>query len=79
MEVLGCVVISGIAPITFISVSDYTMARFPPSFARPSRDVTFYSFVLPNTILIAVGVNLTIYSFVTIRKVINYLLSDLRN
>ena len=55
------------------------MARFPPSFISPSRDVTFYSVVLPNTILIAVGVNLTIYSFVTIRKVINYLLSDLRN
>ena len=76
LEVLGCVVISSIAPITFISVSDYTIARFPPSFARPSRDVTFYSLVLPNTIIIAVGVNLTIYSFVTIHKVISYSIID---
>ena len=71
LEVLGCVVISSIAPITFVSVSEYVIARFPPLFPQPSRDVTFYSLVLPNIVLIAVGVNLTIYSFITIRKVIN--------
>ena len=70
LEVVGCVVVSSIAPIIFVSTSEYTIARFPPLFPQPSRDVVFYSLVLPNTILIAIGVNLTIYSFITIHKVI---------
>lgn len=65
-------VASSIAPIVFVTTSEYTTARFPPLFVRPSRDVTFYSLVLPNTILVAIVINLTVYSFVIIRKVINY-------
>ena len=70
-EGLGCIVVSSIAPIVCLSMSQYTIARFPPLFVRPSRDIIFYSVVLPNTVLLAVGVNLTIYSFHTIRKVRN--------
>ena len=72
LEVLGCVVVSSIAPIIFVSTSEYAIARFPPVFVWASRDVTFYSVVLPNTILVAIVINLTVYSFVIIRKVINY-------
>ena len=79
LEVLGCVVISSIAPITFLSVSEYVIARLPPLFVRPSRDVTFYSLILPTTILVGTGVNLTIYSFITIRKVINYVVRNVIN
>ena len=71
LEVLGCVVASSIAPIVFVSTSKYTIARFPPMFVRPSRDVTFYSLVLLNAILVAIVINFTLYSFVIIRKVIN--------
>ena len=71
VEVFGSVVICSIAPIIYISVSEYTFSRLPPLFDRPSRDATFYSIVLPNIILMAVGINLTIYSLISIRKVIN--------
>ena len=74
-EVFGCIVVSSIAPIVCLSVSQYTIARFPPLFVRPSRDIFFYSVMLPNTILLAIGVNLTVYSFCIIRKVINCVVS----
>ena len=79
VEVFGSVVLCSIAPITFISVSEYRIFRFPPLFTRPSRDATFYSIVLPNVALIAVGVNLTIYTFISIRKVINYMAININN
>ena len=70
VEVFGSVVLCSIAPVTFISVSEYTITRLPPLFPWPSSDVMFYSIILPNTILFAIGVNLTVYSLMSIRKVI---------
>ena len=69
VEVFGSVVLCSIAPITFISVSEYTTTRLPPLFPRPSNDVLFFSMILPNTVLLGIGVNLTVYSLMNIRKV----------
>ena len=71
IEVTGSIVLCSIAPITFLSVSDYTITRLPPLFPWPSSDVMFYSMVLPSTVLFAIGVNLTIYSLISIHKVSN--------
>ena len=73
VEILGAVVLSSLGPVIFVSMSEYIFARFPPFFARPSRDAAFYSVVLPSAVMIAVGLNLTIYSFYQIRKVIDKL------
>ena len=69
MEIIGSVVLCSLAPIVFVSVSDYNLSRFPPLFARPSRDVSFFTIILPLAILLAVGLNLMIYSLNGIHKV----------
>ena len=70
VEVLGSVVLCSLAPTIFVSVSEYTLGRFPPLFALPSREVAFYTIVLPLCIILAVGVNITFYTFLSIHKVI---------
>ena len=70
VEVLGSVVLCSLAPTIFVSVSEYTLSRFPPLFALPSREVAFYTIVLPLCIILAVGVNITFYTFLSIHKVI---------
>ena len=72
-EVFGSVVLCSLAPTIFVSVSEYTLVRFPPLFALPSRDVAFYTIVLPLAIILAVGVNLTLYAFLRLHKVMQYL------
>ena len=67
--VFGSVILCGLAPTILVSVSEYTFGRFPPLFAFPSRDVTFYTIMLPITIILSSGVNLTFYTFWTIHKV----------
>ena len=69
VELIGSIVLCSLAPTVFVSVSDYTLSRFPPLFARPSRDVSFYTLILPLAIFLAVGVNLMIYSLIGIYKV----------
>lgn len=69
MEVFGSIVLCSLAPTVFVSVSEYTLSRFPPLFARPSRDVSFYTIILPLSILLAIGLNLMIYSLIAIHKV----------
>jgi len=69
VEVFGSVILCSLAPTIFVSVSEYTLARYPPLFAIPSRDVSFYTIILPLTIVLASGVNLTFYTFWTIHKV----------
>ena len=69
VEVIGSVILCSLAPTIFVSVSEYTLARYPPLFAIPSRDVSFYTIILPLTIVLASGVNLTFYTFWTIHKV----------
>ena len=69
VEVIGSLVLCSIAPTVCISLSEYTIFRYPPLFVRPSGDAAFYSVVLPNAILTAIGVDITIYSLYSIRKV----------
>ena len=69
VEIFGSIILCSLAPTVFVSVSEYTLARFPPLFARPSRDVSFYTLILPLAILLAIGVNLMIYSLIGIHKV----------
>ena len=68
-ELIGSLVLCSIAPTVCISLSEYTIFRYPPLFVRPSGDAVFYSIVLPNAILSAIGVDITIYSLFSIRKV----------
>lgn len=70
VEVFGSVILCGLTPTIFVSVSEYQITRFPPLLALPSREVAFYTLVLPITIILAVGVNLTFYTFLSIHKVI---------
>ena len=71
VEVLGSVVLCSLAPTIFVSVSEYVPGRFPPLFAVPSREVIFYTIVLPLAIILAGGINLTFYTLLSIHKVIN--------
>ena len=73
-EVLGSVVLCSLAPTVFVIISKYTLGRFPPLFALPSRGVAFYTIVLPLVIFLAAGVNLTFYTFLSIHKVRNCML-----
>ena len=75
VEMVGSVVICSVAPIIVATMSGYTISRFPPLFVRPPRNATFYSLILPTTVLVAVGLSLTISSFITIHKVC-YVLSN---
>ena len=68
-EVFGSVVLCSLAPTIFVSVSEYTLGRFPPLFALPSRGVAFYTIVLPLVITLVAGINLTFYTFLSIHKV----------
>ena len=70
LEVLGSIVLCGLPPAIYISVSDYTLARFPPLFALPSREVAFYIMVVPLCIFLAIRVNIGFYTFFSIHKVI---------
>ena len=73
LEVFGSIVLCSLAPTIFVSVSEYTLVRFPPLFALPSRRVSFYTIALPLAINLACGVNLTFYTLLSIHKVMeNY-------
>ena len=72
VEVLGAVTLCGLAPSILVASSGYMLARFPPLFTLPSREVLFYTVEVPLVIIIAVGVNLTFYTFLSIHKVRTY-------
>jgi len=63
VELINVIFLSGIAPTAFVSASEYVLGRFPPLFALPSREVAFYTIMLPLTIILAVGVNLEFFFF----------------
>ena len=69
VEVFGSVILCSLAPTIFVSVSEYTLGRFPPLLTLPSRDVSFYTIILSLTIVLASGINLTFSTFWTIHKV----------
>ena len=68
-EVCGAFLLTGLAPIIFVSVSEYNFGRFPPLFCFPSRAVTFYTMCLPLCIVIGSGVVLAIVTFWMLHKV----------
>ena len=72
VEVFGAVILCGLAPTIFVIVSEYSFGRLPPLFALPSREVSFYTMEVPLAIILALGVNLTFYTFLTIHKVRTY-------
>ena len=69
LEMLGSVVLCSLAPTIFVIVSEYVPERFPPLFAVASREVIFYTIVLPLAIILAAGINLTFYTLLSIHKV----------
>ena len=74
VEVFGAVILCGLAPIVIVTVSNYRLSRFPPLFALPSREAYFYTLKVPVVIIIAVGINLTFYTFLSIHKVTSYVI-----
>ena len=69
-EVFGSVILCSLAPTIYVSVSQYTFAKFPPLFGLPTPgEVIFYTIILPLSIILAVGVNITFYTFLSIHKV----------
>ena len=70
VEMVGSIVLCSIAPIIYISVSDYRITRFPQTVTFPSTEVIFYSILIPFAMILAVGINLVFYTFFTIHKVI---------
>ena len=69
-EVFGSIVLCSLAPTICVSVSQYTFVDFPPLFSLPTLgEVLFYTIILPLSIILAVGVNITFYTFLSIHKV----------
>jgi len=69
LEILGSVIFCSILPTIVLSVSHYRIATFPPLITIPTRELSLYTFILPVTLLLAVGVNLIFLSFWKIHKV----------
>ena len=65
----GSVALCSLAPIIYISGSEYSIARFPQVITFPSAEMTFYTVLIPLAVILAVGVNLVFYTFFTIHKV----------
>jgi len=68
-EVVGSVILCSLAPIIYISTSQYKMTRFPPLLCVPSIDVYFYTISIPLCIILTIGVNLLIITLWKIHKV----------
>jgi len=68
-EITGAIILSGLAPVIFLSVSEYKFGRFPPVLCFPSRTVGFYTICVPLCIMIGCGMILTITTFWTLHKV----------
>ena len=71
-EVTVAFILSGLAPIIYVSVSDYSFGRFPPIICVPSKEVNFYTICLPLCVLVGSGVILTIIMFWMLHKVTSY-------
>ena len=68
-EGIGIVLLSTLAPVVYVSTSDYQTASLPPSAGQPNIIVAFYTLVLPQCIGLAAIVNMNIYSLYRIHKV----------
>ncbi|XP_065890388.1 uncharacterized protein [Dysidea avara] len=67
-EITGAIILSGLAPVVFLSVSEYKFGRFPPVLCFPSRAVGFYTICVPLCIMIGCGMILTITTFWTLHR-----------
>ena len=72
-EVGGAFVLCGLAPIVFVSVSEYSAVQFPPIYCGASKPVIFYTICLPLCVILATGVILAIIMFWTLHKVSSYI------
>ena len=72
LEIFGAITFSILLPTIVLSVSKFKLARFPPVFVYPTKDLALYTFLLPIAILLIVGVNLTFICFWVIHKVKYY-------
>ena len=68
-EISGAFISCGVAPITYVSLSEYSFGRFPPLFCFPARAVTFYTICLPLCAMLAIGIILAIIMFWMLHKV----------
>ena len=75
IEVTGAFILCGLAPIIYVSVSEYSFGRFPPLICLPSRVVSFYTVCIPMCVLLTSGVILAIIMFWLLHKVSSYVLS----
>jgi len=68
-EITGATVLSGLAPIINLSVSEYKFSRFPPVICSSSKKVGFYTFTVPLCITVASGMILALITFWILHKV----------
>jgi len=70
-EVTLAFILCGLAPIIFVSVSEYSIGRFPPLLCLSSKAVSFYTMCIPLCFMIGTGVILAIIMFWKLHKVGN--------
>ena len=68
-EITGAIILSGLAPVAFLSISEYKFGRFPPVLCFSSRAVGFYTICVPLCVIIACGMILAITTFWILHKV----------
>jgi len=69
LEICGAILLSAVFPSIVLSVSDFRLARFPPVFVFPTKELALYTLLVPICIMLIVGINLTFLSFWIIHKV----------
>ena len=69
VEVGGALFLCTLAPAFYTAFSKYRLARFPPMFCNPSKEVSFYTICLPLCIIMAIGLILAVVMFWILHKV----------
>ena len=69
VEAAGVLFICSLAPSYCIAFSRYEIARFPPMFCSPSKEISFYTICLPLCLVMAIGVILAVVMFWILHKV----------
>jgi len=60
IEVAGSFILCSVAPIIYVSTSQYEMTRFPPLLCVPTEEFYFYTLSLPLCFTLTIGINLLI-------------------
>jgi len=69
IEVFGSIIICSLAPTLIVLLSRYNITQFPAVFALPSRELVFFTYIVPNSILMGTGVCLIFLTFYYVHKV----------